>query len=163
MAQKTNLNVSPYYDDFDSEKNFYKVLYKPGFPVQARELTTSQSILQNQLQSFGDNIFKDGSVVIPGAISYDGNFQAVKLNSVNYGTDISVYLNNFIGKKITGQTSGITATIKYVSLPDNINVDDITIYVTYLSSDNNSQISAFTDGELLSCTENVVYGNTTIL
>ena len=162
MAQKTNLNVSPYYDDFDSEKNFYKVLYKPGFPVQARELTTSQSILQNQLQSFGDNIFKDGSVVIPGAISYDGNFQAVKLNSVNYGTDISVYLNNFIGKKITGQTSGITATIKYVVLPDSVNVDDITIYVTYLSSDNNSQISAFTDGELLSCTENVVYGNTTI-
>ncbi len=40
MAQKTNLNINPYYDDFDSEKNFQKVLFKPGFPVQARELTT---------------------------------------------------------------------------------------------------------------------------
>ena len=47
MAQKINLNSSPYYDDFDSEKNFHRVLYKPGFPVQARELTTQQSILQN--------------------------------------------------------------------------------------------------------------------
>ena len=38
MAQKTNLNINPYYDDFDPEKNYQKVLYKPGFPVQAREL-----------------------------------------------------------------------------------------------------------------------------
>ena len=36
-----DLNISPYYDDFDASKNFYKVLFKPGFPVQARELTTS--------------------------------------------------------------------------------------------------------------------------
>ena len=25
MSQKTNLNINPYYDDYDSEKNFYKV------------------------------------------------------------------------------------------------------------------------------------------
>ena len=47
MAQKTDLNVNPYYDDFDTEKNFYKVLFKPGYPVQARELTTLQSITKS--------------------------------------------------------------------------------------------------------------------
>ena len=52
MAQKTNLNISPYYDDFDPNDQFYKVLFKPGFPVQARELSTLQSILQNQIESF---------------------------------------------------------------------------------------------------------------
>ena len=57
--QRTNFNVSPYYDDFDSNDNYYKVLYKPGFPIQARELTSSQSILQNQLEQFGNNIFKE--------------------------------------------------------------------------------------------------------
>ena len=35
MPQKTNLNISPYYDDFDKDNNFYKVLFKPGHPVQA--------------------------------------------------------------------------------------------------------------------------------
>ena len=45
MPQQTNLNVSPYFDDFSEDKNFHKVLFKPGFPVQARELTTLQSIL----------------------------------------------------------------------------------------------------------------------
>ena len=58
MTQKTNLNISPYYDDFDPNDQFYKVLFKPGFPVQARELTTLQSGLQNQLESFGSHISK---------------------------------------------------------------------------------------------------------
>ena len=46
MPQQTNLNVSPYYDDFDPSKGYHRVLFKPGFPVQARELSTLQSILQ---------------------------------------------------------------------------------------------------------------------
>ena len=137
MAQKTDLNISPYYDDFDSQKNFYKVLFKPGYPVQARELTTLQSILQDQVKSFGSHIFKEGSMVIPGNIAYDGNFNAIKLNPTNFGVDISLYIDNFIGKKITGQISGTTAIIQYVAYPDDINVEDLTIYAKYLDSDNN--------------------------
>ena len=162
MAQKTDLNISPYYDDFDSQKNFYKVLFKPGYPVQARELTTLQSILQNQVESFGSHIFKEGSVVIPGNIAYDGQFYSVKLNATNFGIDVSLYINNFIGKKIIGQTSGTTAIIQYVALPDNINVDDLTIYVKYLDSDNNFTFNPFEDGESLIAEENITYGNTTI-
>ena len=44
MAQTTNLNVSPYFDDFNENDNYYKVLFKPGVPVQARELTGSKNI-----------------------------------------------------------------------------------------------------------------------
>jgi hypothetical protein len=53
MPQETNLNVSPYFDDFESNKNYNKVLFKPGFPVQARELTTLQTIYLNQIEKFG--------------------------------------------------------------------------------------------------------------
>jgi hypothetical protein len=162
MAQKTDLNISPYYDDFDSEKNFYKVLFKPGYPVQARELTTLQSILQDQVKSFGSHIFKEGSVVIPGNIAYDGNFNSVKLNPTNFGVDISLYIDKFIGKKITGQISGTTAIIQFVALPDGGNVEDLTIYVKYLDSDNNFQFNPFEDGESLIAEENITYGNTTI-
>ena len=105
MTQKINLNASPYYDDYDSSKNFHKVLYKPGFPVQARELTSQQSILQNQIEKFGDHIFKEGSVVIPGGILFDNQFSAVKLNATNFNVDISVYINNYLGKKIVGSES----------------------------------------------------------
>ena len=162
MTQKTDLNISPYYDDFDSERNFYKVLFKPGYPIQARELTTLQSILQNQVKSFGSHIFKEGSVVIPGNIAYDGNFNSVKLNPTNFGVDISLYINNFIGKKISGQISGTTAIIQFVALPDGGNVEDLTIYVKYLDSDNNFEFNPFEDGESLVAEENITYGNTTI-
>ena len=162
MAQKINLNVSPYYDDYDSEKNFHKVLYKPGFPVQARELSTQQSILQNQIESFGDHVFKEGSVVIPGGIGFDNQFNAVKLNNTNFNVDISVYIKDFIGKKIIGSESGIEAIVKFVSLPDGVNVDYVTLYVNYVSADSNSVITTFSDGESLSSNEDVIYGNTTI-
>ena len=162
MTQKINLNSSPYYDDFDNQKDFYKVLYKPGFPVQSRELTTQQSILQNQVEKFGDHLFKDGSVVIPGGIGYDNQFSAVKLNNTNFNVDISVYIQNFLGKKIRGSQSGIEAIVKFIALPDNINVTDVTLYVTYLTAGSDFQFNSFTDGESLSADEPVVYGNTTI-
>ena len=74
MPQETNLNVSPYFDDFDAANDFHKVLFKPGFPIQARELTTLQSILQNQVEKFGDHIFREGSKVIPGQLSYQSEY-----------------------------------------------------------------------------------------
>ena len=163
MAQKTNLNISPYYDDFDSEKNFYKVLFRPGYPVQARELTTLQSILQNQVESFGSHIFKEGSVVLPGNIAFDGQFYSVKLNSTNSGVDVALYIKNFIGKKITGQTSNTTAKVQYVEFVDDNNVDELTIYVKYLDSSSDFTFTQFENGEQLTCDENVIYGNTTIV
>ena len=163
MSQKTNLNVNPYYDDFDSTENFLKVLFKPGYPVQSRELTTLQSILQNQIESFGTNIFKEGSIVVPGNISYDGQFYAVKINSSLFGIDVSLYIDKLVGETITGQVSGITARVQKVILPDeDDSLEYVTLYVKYLSSDSDSEFTQFRDGELLSANNNIVYGNTTI-
>ena len=70
MPSKTDFNVSPYYDDYAEGKKFHRVLYRPGYAVQARELTTQQSILQNQLERMGDHVFEQGAMVIPGEINY---------------------------------------------------------------------------------------------
>ena len=74
MPSKTDFNVSPYFDDFSEDKKFHRVMYRPAFAVQARELTTQQSILQNQIESFGDHMFAHGAMVIPGQISFDANY-----------------------------------------------------------------------------------------
>ena len=163
MAQKTNLNIGPYYDDFDSQNNFYKVLFKPGYPVQSRELTTLQSIIQNQVEDFGSFIFKEGSVVVPGNIGYDSNFFAVKLNPTQFGIDLSLYIENLLEKTIVGDVTGITAKVRKVVLPDESDdVEYITLYLQYLDSDQNFEFTEFEDGESLSALENVTYGNTTI-
>ena len=163
MAQKTNFNVSPYFDDFNSDKEYYKVLFSPGRPIQAREMNNLQSQLQSQIESFGSHIFKDGSMVIPGGVTYDSQFYAVKLNSRQFGIDINIYINNFIGKKIVGDTSKIEAIVDYIAFPtDSDEVEYITLYVKYISANNTGEFSQFTSGETLYATENVTYGNSTI-
>ena len=168
MPQKTNLNISPYYDDFNKDKNFYKVLFKPGYPVQARELTGLQSLLQNQVESFGKHIFKEGSMVIPGGIEYDPTYFSAKINATHLGVDVSVYLSNIIannngkGTRVRGQSSGIVATIKNFILPPEEGVDDITIFIKYNQSGTSGESTAFPDGEVLILEDNVTYGNTTL-
>ena len=127
MAQKTNLNVSPYFDDFDSSKNFLKVLFKPGFPVQSRELTSLQSILQNQVEDFASHMFKEGSMVIPGNSTFDDQYYSVKLNTTQFGIDLSFYIDKFVGKTITGQTSGTTAKIVRVAFPTESSIVDLSL------------------------------------
>ena len=163
MPQKTNLNISPYYDDFDKEDKFYKVLFKPGFPVQARELTTLQSSLQNQIESFGSHIFKDGSMVIPGNINFDQQYHSVRILDTHLGIPVTLYLDQLIGLKLKGQTSGIILTIdSYELAGTNTQLDDLTIFVQYLQSGDNNEISNLNDGEQLIVQESFIYGNTAI-
>ena len=88
MSQNTNLNISPYYDDFNKADNFSRVLFRPGFAVQARELTTLQSILQDQIESHGKHLFKEGTVVIPGQASYSRAYTTLRLDTTFGGEDV---------------------------------------------------------------------------
>lgn len=78
---------------------FYSVF---GYPVQARELTTLQSILQNQIERFGQHFFKEGAKVIPGNTAYNRNYYAVELNTTFQGVPIDAYIDQLVGLKITG-------------------------------------------------------------
>ena len=72
--------LAPYYDDFDQEKNYQRILFKPGFSIQARELTQLQTSIQAQIDRFGRHVFKDGSPVIGGEASLDTAFAFHCLN-----------------------------------------------------------------------------------
>ena len=163
MPQKTNLNISPYYDDFDKYDNFYRVLFKPGFPIQARELTTLQSILQNQVEAFGSHVFKEGSMVIPGNVNYDSEYYSVRINQEHLGIDVGVYTSQLVGKRLRGETSGIVAVVdKYLPVSDADGITDLTLFVKYLSSGTDNDVAYFTDGEILITDDAFTYGNTPV-
>ena len=148
MAQKTDLNVTPYYDDFDETDQFHKVLFRPGFAVQARELTQLQSILQNQIERFGNHVFKEGTIVIPGNISYDNKYYAVKFQASYNSVATNTYLANFVGTNITGNTSGVTA--KVVGYAVTTSDDPDTLFVKYTGTDTTDNATAvFTDDETI--------------
>ena len=168
MPQKTNLNISPYFDDFDKADQFYKILFKPGYPVQARELTGLQSLLQNQVEAFGKHIFKEGSMVIPGNIELDTTYFSAKVNETHLGIDVSIYLSDIIaanggkGIRVRGQNSGIVATIKNFILPPSEGVEKITIFIKYIQSGTSGESTTFPDSEVLILEEPLTYGNTTL-
>lgn len=94
----TDLNVSPYFDDFDFEKGYNRILFKPSVPVQARELTQLQSTLQKQVEIFGQNILKDGAIV-SGCTLTKVYLQYVKVKDRNVAGDvftISDYANGYL-------------------------------------------------------------------
>lgn len=94
----TNFNTGPYFDDFDKDNHFYRVLFKPGYAVQARELNQLQSILQHQVSSVGNHLFKKNSIVIPGGIALIPTADIVSITNIN---DPSV----LVGKTITNAPS----------------------------------------------------------
>jgi hypothetical protein len=105
-----DFNTEPYYDDFNESKRFLKILYRPGYAVQARELTQMQTILQNQISRFGDHVFKEGSMVIPGAIGIDTKIGYVKLQSSYSAVLADTLVDKFAGL-IIENTTGVQAQV----------------------------------------------------
>ena len=123
-----NFNAEPYYDDFDEAKGFHRILFKPGYAVQARELTQLQTILQRQISKFGDHVFREGSIVLGGAFDLETDLAYVKLASINTSLGITYYT----GKNIVGQTTGLTAHVRHAYQdPDTL---ECVLLVRYLSS-----------------------------
>ena len=166
MSQQTNLNVAPYFDDFNANNDYHRVLFKPGYPVQARELTTLQSILQNQIERFGQHFFKEGAKVIPGNTSYSQLYYCVQLQNTYQGVPVSAYAEQLIGSKITGQISGVSAVVDKVLLPEDSERGNLTLYLNSLnSSTQNNSSDIFFDGESLVSNNTItsgLLGNTSI-
>ena len=163
MPQNTNLNVTPYYDDFDKDKNFYKVLFRPGFPIQARELTSMQSILQNQVENMGTNLFKDGAMIIPGQVGYDTKVDCIQLQASFLGADVESYRNQLTGKLITGLNTGVKAKVLYSIDATTSDNGYLTLYIKYVESGGTEgTIQTFENNEQLITDVDITFGTTLI-
>ena len=137
MAQNTDLNVSPYYDDYDETKNFHKILFRPSNAIQARELTQLQTILQNQVERFGNHIFKEGALVMGGTITVNKLYYAVKVQDANPNSGGNATTESFrtaaIGKYYQGKTSGTVAKVLNTAAKTT-DGDPLTLFVNYVTT-----------------------------
>ena len=125
-----DLNVSPYYDDYDEDKKFVRVLYVPGRAVQGRELTQSQTIQQKQIQRFANYFFKQGSILDGCEQNLDLNMAYVKLQT-NYNSS-EVDVADFQEVEVLGGSTGLKAYAGIVS--DIEGSDPKTLFINYLSA-----------------------------
>jgi len=103
MPLSTNFNVTPYYDDYAESKGYYRILFRPGYAVQAREVTQLQTILQKQIERYGKHMFKDGSKVLGADLTLDTKVKSLKLETQYGGVNINAAA--FSGVTVTGETS----------------------------------------------------------
>ena len=163
MPLDTNFNVDPYYDDFDEAKNFHKILFRPAVAVQARELTQLQTILQNQIERFGDNIFIEGTVIQGCSISTDSAYDYVKLPDLRVDGQTTVP-SDYEGLRVVSATASNLQAIVINSTTglESQNPDLHTIYIKYLNTGTGDE-KAFAAAEQLTFYSNTNPSNTTTL
>jgi hypothetical protein len=141
-----DFNTEPYYDDFNESKRFLKILYRPGYAVQARELTQMQTILQNQISRFGDHVFKEGSMVIPGAIGIDTKIGYVKLEATYSAVLADTVVDKFAGL-IIENTAGVQAQVIHYTV--SAGADSAAFFIRYLNSGDNNTTKTFSNSDIL--------------
>ena len=163
MSVITQLNAQPYWDDFNpDQKDFLRILFRPGYAVQARELNQLQSILQTQVERFGNHIFKDGSIIIGGQTTLDTTTtKYLKILTQFSGSDVN--LNIFAGNvEILGSTSGAKGIVvatesnyliykplngKSFSASENIQINSIEVATVESSSfSGNASVVSISEG-----------------
>ena len=175
MPINKNLNIAPYFDDFNIEKQFYKILFKPAYAIQARELTQLQTILQNQVEQFGDNIYQEGSIVKGCNFTNLNSLEFVKLTDKT-GFDPETFIPSVADEvilgtttsietkyEVEGQISGLKASIVsaargFETRPPNLN----TFFINYLNTNEGSGYKSFIAGEELTINKYRYNGSTII-
>tara|TARA_R110002074_G_scaffold108327_1_gene233776 strand:+ start:1663 stop:5673 length:4011 start_codon:yes stop_codon:yes gene_type:complete len=159
MAQKTNLNAAPYFDDFNAENNFQKILFRPGFAIQARELTQLQSALQHQIEAHGSHIFREGAMVVPGQGTIQRYYSLKLANTFNnIQIDPSQYFNVDSPTTITGVESGVTA--KVIGFKAATTTDQALLYLSYERAGTDFETVVFEDGEEITANTTITHSTT---
>jgi hypothetical protein len=153
MPLDTNFDVSPYFDDYDPKKKYYRILYRPSVAVQARELTQTQTMIQSQIERFAGHVFTDGSRIDGCTPTVLPNLAFVRIADKFVGNNdlfIEDIPTNYL---LVGNTSGVRATIEVAKEGLLINYPNTNrFYVKYISTGNpvgNDYYSTFANGEYI--------------
>ena len=131
----TNFNQHPYYDDFDPEKNYVRILHKPGVGDQVREQTQAFTINQFQTKRIADHLFKEGSLIRGGSFNIDNDLDFIRIkNKDKFDNDINI--ENFKNLELIGENNNTKAIVIDVVDGDEISFPDTkTLYIKYSSGD----------------------------
>ena len=167
ITKVRSYNSSPYFDDYDETDNFHRVLFRPGYAVQARELTQLQTALQGQIDKFGQYNFKDGSRVVGGKVTLNTEYDFIKLTNASFTHSSTTYnstyqsdnLANFVGTTITGTSNtGNQVTAKVLEAVAATGSDPHTLYISYENSgDTNRNVAKFVADEVVTSSGGTTY------
>lgn len=148
MSLQTDFTVKPYGDDYRANSNYYRVLFKPGVAVQARELTQLQTILQAQIERFGDNIYKRGTIIEGCSLNYHSSLPYVKIKD-SETDDTPVNIESYKNLHVRNSSNVTAFVVTTESGFESRNPDLNTLYVKYNSSGSDSNTNVFSHSDTL--------------
>lgn len=149
MPLDTDFNVSPYFDDFDPAKKYYRILFRPSTAVQARELTQVQSIVQNQIETFASKTYNDGSRLDGCNPTVIPNLQFVRVVD-NFTSNANAFVSDITSDYLlVGATSNVRAVAIVSKNGLLVNYPDTNrFYVKYISTGVNGN-TTFSNNEVI--------------
>lgn len=155
MPLDKDLNTPPYFDDYDPESKYYRYLYRPAMAVQARELTGSQTMLQNQIERFGNHVFKDGSIVDGVGITYYPNVHYISVDdyfNTNTSMNVTDLDSSYLLTNSTNSNNAVRAVIKIAKIGTKENHPETNrFYLDYITTgtDGANDVNQFTVGDTI--------------
>ena len=151
-------NIEPYWDDYNvptsvdgltPKEKYNRILFRPGHALQARELTQIQSMLQNQVSSIGDHMFKEGAIVVPGHVHVHNKIDYLKIS--NPITNITEY----VGESMVLGTS----TFKVIHVEAATDTDPVTLFGNYVSGNVFADTSVISNGTITATVDSTGHGS----
>lgn len=105
-----------YKDDWTDSAGYHKILFNSGRALQARELTQLQTILQEQVSRFAENIFLDGAAVNPRSAAAGPKLtDYVIVTGLATNKTASDYIGQtFRGPVVSGSTDGLIFEVTHI-------------------------------------------------
>lgn len=142
MAIKTDLNVAPYFDDYEITDNYYRVLFRPGVAVQVRELNQVQSIMQNQIEQFADQIYKNGTIISGTVFQFYPDYSYVKIKDIDTD-EASVRASDLVDYYVRDSNNLVGIITNAVDGFESKTPDLNTLYVRYINGGNSKTETQF--------------------
>ena len=131
------------------KEKYNRILFRPGHALQARELTQIQSMLQNQVSSIGDHMFKEGAIVVPGHVHVHNKIDYLKIS--NPVTNITEY----VGESMVLGTS----TFKVIHVEPATDTDPVTLFGNYVSGNVFADTSVISNGTITATVDSTGHGS----
>lgn len=82
MAQSTKkVTAENYYQTFDADKQFERIMHRDGYVLQGRELNDVQEMAAYRLKSIADALFSDGDVIRDAQVAVNAQTGEVQAQS----------------------------------------------------------------------------------
>lgn len=148
MPIETDISIAPYHDSHDPLNNYNRLLFQPGVSVQVRELNELQTMLQEQIERFGNNIFKRGTIIDGCNFIFYSTYPYVKILDQQIDGAPAV-VSSLEGAYVRNSANLVALIIDSYDGFESTDPDLKTLYLKYLNSGSSGNTSKFASGQAL--------------